>query len=1268
MTPATLLLALAPLLQAGGATAPELDARLLVAHPGLSSGDFDAVAEDWLAAVEAHRGSPLAALALTRLREITRAGLTSRPLSPARLANLIEGLDDGAASWAARELMADALRASRFTDRPAFTEDLWFDAVRHWRVLGPWGDLDEPAPLLVDEPGSPQYRLEPEAFDPERGRILVWRTIQRPNNAASVRPSGWVQGGDQGGSGYLLAFLSAPAGGARLEVRSDGSFRAWWNLAPALEELRAMPTAGEEVHQAAVQVLPGWNVLLVEFPLREDARFTARLLDADGGILPVREWTEDAWPMLPLVLDAAPPLALELARPLATPDPWQRILDVHRLRLAGRVDRALAVTVPEADDVEPADGDDADGGDAAAPDGAERLALRRAFLLARHQALGEAFQHLPGDVRRQRLQETEDALAAAGGLPPQAALARIRRLAGEDRPADAVALARSARAAAPDCPLLAVAEAEALERLDHDGVLAARVLDAAAARWPEHALVAERRARLALDHDVGPRSRGLAVSAVRLGAGDSLFATTVRLLLQGTPEERALAGAWLERARAEAPGDRQLRELHYAQLLTQGQSGRFLDELARRAERAPWLAARWRRLGLEALSQGDEERALDALRRALAITPSDPWLRRTLVALGAPADGADAFFLAEVPPPGAVADVEPPGGASTARLLDHGAVWVLPDGGFQYRTDTVVVPLDRQGTEQLHELPAGEDPRLARVVQSDGRVFEPVWLEGSFVLPELDPGDRVETEEDRHREGTPGVPPDFGTWRFASFDEPFAWSRLVVFVPHGVPGEFRAFHFDGAHEVEETPAGVIHRFEVRDAARLPREVLMPSDDEVLPWIAFGADRTPDRRARILHRWAAWNATPPADVEAELRAWIEGMDLPDDVDERARILYDAVLDHFVEVTNQGDVTDAWTLKRGSAAVLLGAVYRLAGVPFSWAFAKSFAPDLDPEPVHAFADGSDYQVPYLVLPPTEEGGTRTWLTPVDQALGFGQVPLAQMGASALVLDGGGVFHFDRVPDDGLDDLWNTTSDVRYRLREDLSAEAEARLVVPGAQGSILRENVRQMEPAQREQLARQLAAQFIPGLDLADFAFIGLDERGAPFRIDLHGTVPNFVIAKGDVHGARLRFPELGLSQGLGPAERRWPFVFRDVLRLRNRVEIQAGDAWTLEYGPQPVEEERPGFAYRFAIEREPHRLAVERALSLRGLVLAPSEFPDFLDFLRRVEQQEKRAVRLVPALPAEAVAPTAPDGGPDEATAAGDDAPGAGPPDGDGEDG
>ncbi len=1181
----------------------QLSPELLLAHPGLFRGDYDQVRADWLQALTADRSSPLAAFTAQRLAALD--GVCSRGLPADRLAELIEGVDDSQSSFALKRLFLRELRRSRFADtRPVFADDLFQDWFTNWRVLTDWGPLGAPSPLRLQVvPPDPRAS---KVLDAENGLEHHWYRMQRQANRTLIHPNRLSS--REAGLSYAALWLRADVDIATLELRASEGFRCWWNGMPTFEDLHEGPTTGEKVHRALVHVQTGWNLLLVEMDAASDMRLGGRLLDRGGRILPFYEWDgQGQQPDLPETLVPAEVLAVPAWLPTAQ-DPYSLMLRSEMLVAREHADQALALKQPE-----------------------NLTPLQQALWLhTRYHAVNQS-KHLPQAVRRSRLMSLEKEMRELGFFDLAMELSAARRLLREDKADDALAAVDSIFQVLPNNLQARLLQADALLEIDDTGTLAKPLLLAIHQDYPQLDAPLEELQAIAMDHDDRPTA--LALARLRTKISGDRGQALIPLLLQGNEKDRAQAQAMVDRLLQEEPQLTTGLQFREQLLRLQGMDEALIATLRRRVEQQPGLPSPLLRLAKALLQAGHTEDAIQAMQEALALLPGDADLRADLSLLQDQADAAQNFFAAFAADKDAQLALREKMSHdnSTAMLLDSGMVYLFADGSFAYQVDNLDLPLDRQGTEQLHEMPVIGTPLLAQIYEVDGNILEPHQVEDSWVMPSLDPGDVIATSYLRESKGLPGLAPKPGIWSFASTDKDFALSRWVIFVPNDLAGRFVEHNFDGSHEIVDWQGGKVHIFERRDSSRVEPEIMMPSNNEILPWVSFGDDRPLVWEAEDWRRWFQWQTSIPADIELELRAFLAKLDLSGSKLEQARTIYAAVDQHVLDYNGGGDVTDIWTLRRGNPVYFLSALLRLADIPHEWALLQPTAPELDTDPLRPFSDGSEFNTPALRLSPLEEGSDVTWLMLANRGTPFGSLPAEMLGAKALVLEPKG-FRIETTSTKSLEDIWDLDLQVAYTIQADESAQVLGSVRITGSQGATLREQLAQISPEQRDQGLRQLTGQMVKGLDLERAQLKDLEVAGAPLMVEFSGTIPNFVQQGGEQYGARLRLPEFHLGDGFGPAIRNLDFAFRSTMRLRTRVQLDTQGTWKLEYGPTPLHLQRDGFAYDFEVEKDEQHLAVNRTLWMRGLEIPADEFPNFVDKLRQQENQEARAVRLIPNAP------------------------------------
>jgi hypothetical protein len=1094
--------------------------------------------------------------------------------------------------------LRDEVRARLFSETPLSLEgDLFGDFLGNWHVLGPYGPMTESSPLFRRDPAAPEGQLA-STYPSTFGTALTWRELHRSRNDSTVQPTDVVHPAT-GGVSYLLTFVKAPTDEALLEIRDPSAFQVYWNGALMLECLRGTTTEQEYRFLAPVRLNDGWNALLIRFPTRDRPHIAARLLDSEGRRLEVDEAQWDGRD-LPVWSESAP---ASIALPARTADaPFEDVLDMLIATTLRRADQALAVAEPE-DSVE-----------------------FPAWLRARHGAL-VSNHHLPTEVRRRRQIAVEERLAEIGANYPAIDLHRANRLIAEDKPEEALEIADTLLAACPDVAVFRWLHVRALLALDTTGALAQPHILEMLERFDGHAAALAQLVETSAENDdwtgaVDASRRLLRARGTGVKAPENVFAW----LAMDRSEVAVEAGEWIERWRREFPGDERIDGCLRKLLLARGDLAALRANLEEKVRERPYQVGALLDLANSRALDGEEGEVVSLLQQVIAREPGRHDVHRTLDLLGVP-DEAEEFFREFAPDVEAArAATVSATDASTALVLDSGMVYLRPDSAAHYRTHSIELALDRTGTERLHEDAAHDNNRIARVLDADGTVFEPVLVDGTWVWPSLDPGDAVEQVYDRFFPVRLGASPLTGEWFFASFDQPFVYSRYVVFVPDGLPGEWRQARFDGDHEEIPWHGGVVHVFSAGDQPRFKEEPSRPSNGELLPWVGYGADLPLDEIAADYRRHLRYLKDLAADVRVELELIVDGIEGSDQ--ERAAALFEVVTDRVLEFTAEGDTTDVWTMRRGNPIGLLAALFELAGVEHDWAIlAPPIAPELDPNPAPPFTNHQRFGLPCLRLA-DGSGDDPVWVVIPSggRGLRFGSIPEQFAGARALVFSDEGA-EYTELPRGGLDSSWSSDLDIVYRLDPDGVATVHGVVRITGTQGSRLREMVSRVEPQQRSQIARSLASQAVKGLDLAEWEFADLEERGAPLELTFEGLLPGFLEGDASAQTCRLRLPPYKQSTSVGPAIREWALALRSDSRNRVRIRLECGEAWSYEYAPESRVETRDGYRYEFKVTREENSLEVLRIIKLRGLFLEPAEVPDFLTRCKECEDTEEREVGL-----------------------------------------
>ncbi|MEM9801733.1 MAG: tetratricopeptide repeat protein [Planctomycetota bacterium] len=1213
------LIATGALLVSAPQEAPALDAELLVGHPAYVDGDLAAVRADVLTALERTPDAPLAPLAAKMLAALELDGEwdASNAVEEERIARLADVVSDAEASLAVRRsIRRTALRRRFEPNPPSLPGDLFAEFVADWRVMAPLGPLDLVAPAVAGPPeSSPELEsggLRPEIAETYRtsfGEERRWRRVTRERNQRTLDVTAYVHPG--GGLTYALAFIDAPdavdGGDAVLEVRTDGPVRAWWNGVLAFDAPRTMPDDTRERFLVRVPVAAGWNAVCLRVPTDASTAIAVRLLDERGRILEITEPDADAG----LLVDWTPggpvellPSEMLVPEPfgVSPEDPFTPALRMYCALEQDRADHALAVPAPS--------------------DPVGLAAWRRLHL----RALEEA-EHLPDEIRRRRTIEVVEALERDGPFFASARSTRFSRLLGEDRPADALAVVDAWIGAAPDRVWPRYSRVWALDALDRRGTLGRLALEEIVADDPTHIGARVKLAQRLRGDGASARALAMATSTLTshdsLGAGDNTELIDLVLALReptgGSEALLASARAWSETV----PGSSGARSVVRRFLEA---SGRIEDELAMAEEDArtnPGDPVQWWDVGNVRLELGDREGALEAFRRELALNPSDETTRELVERLGDP-DPAEAFFARFAPDPeAAYARAEGAASASVVEVLDSGLVYFFPDGSLHARYHTLSRPTDRAGAEALHAIPIDEETLTIRVLARDGRVLEPVAVEGEWVLPALEPGDVVERVWDLRGESSPGTTPPMRQWSFASFERAFPTSRWVVYVPDGLRARFAPLQFEGTREETPVPGGTVYVFEDSNE-RYAYEPLQPSREEVVPSVAFGDDRDYDDELRGWRSFIGRMSAIPADIESEVVAFaaehasIDRERTDGELLADARALYEALDQRIRDYEGERSAAYVWQQERGWPSYLLGALYERAGIPFEWGvLEKPVSPELDPEPVAPFSGTSPLTSDALRLSLSDENGDPVWI--VYQPLPgtpFGSLASEMVGATVHVLEADGGTRVEALPRTQQRSVWTPDIRLAYAVAADGSAVVKGRFVDASPQGQAGARRLAEATSQQRETSARRLAAQIAQGVDVQSARFVLDGSEGEGVVVLLEGTHPSFVNEATAGYEARLPFTPLQLDRQFGPAERRWPLALRQAVRMRTTIELELDPVWEVVGGPSSSAEEREGFTV--ALDAEANSGVYVQRFEQRGLVLAPADVPPFLERMKELQ--------------------------------------------------
>lgn len=1212
------------------ATDLETWAADLVAPPSLAAGDRDAALHGWLDRLDAEPDHPLAEATL----RLVAAALTD-VADPAALRQRLAGLDPSRFEPGARGLAARLVGRARSAEPGACAEgqDHHPRQLGLARVLAPLGPLGHPEAFRHD----PQLLADP-GFDrahPGLDGEVRWRPLRRAGERAAFDPDDALIGGD----GWALMALSfdVPAGGpAWLEVDlgdgagssftgdlgttlsfGDSAFRGWLlgaNRTPpgyALSVNGAAPVVVDPVSApvGAVQRHPlvlreGRNDLLLRFEVQAGFAPALAVLGADG--LPV--------PGLEERLTPAP-----VGQPVdvAPPGPWPfGSAAALEGELPGPATRALRGLL-SALDRHPAEGL------------ADLLAAAEVSddptLLGLVAGVVEAMAYLPESVsspRARQLVERGRALAP-DHLPLAIAWSQV--LEGEDRDEEALALMEELGEVHPE---------------QADSVLRERSLLLGLGMVAQAELALEEALRRA------PRSpRVLQVAAAQArngGLRDEQAALLLReLLAQGVSASRAEGLArqladlqrldeaerwWTEALSRDA--DRSRRRRRAGSLMRQERWAEADALLAELCVQWPEWAGPWSERADLALRRGDPTAELALRQRVLELRPGHVPTRQRLAELTGVDPVRDFVARHDVDGAALLAEYDESGrDESVVRLLDLGLVWLFEDGSSETWTHELIQVRDLAACEQEGSVRLPGEVVEVATITAEGQRFEPALVGGEYVMPNLRPGDFIETititRTDPPADGV--LRP--GAWFFRSTSQPFVVSRYVVDLPDGLGLRLHQHAFDGRHEVRQHDGRVEHLFERLDNERVLVEPGTPDQRWFVPWVEFGMDTPVEPAlARMTRPLTAMTRLTPELREAAFTQAAYAAAGGGGQDVTARQLYAFVDEHLSRTTARPMPAVLSLLsEEGNPTLLLAALLDAVGIERELVWSRAIPPGADPEPDPPFADPRRVQNRLLLIVRPDDG-PEVWCDPSIKGLPYGVLDGTAPGAEALAVT-------SREP---LSEPVGQLPGQGWRLDLDLAPDGSARvsgsLSLLGAAGFGARQQLSEMPALYHRPVVQQFATQLLPGLDLTEAAIEGLeDDDPEGVRFTFAGTMARAFDPDADGGGLTRPLPlvrsELS-AQVAVEGQRRLPFLTTGLGLDLAEVRLTLPEGFSLPEPPEGFAGTLEGWSYALALEQEaPDRWLLTRRFERQPFTLPAERYGELVVFCAALDDAEQALLRL-----------------------------------------
>lgn len=536
-----------------------------------------------------------------------------------------------------------------------------------------------------------------------------------------------------------------------------------------------------------------------------------------------------------------------------------------------------------------------------------------------------------------------------------------------------------------------------------------------------------------------------------------------------------------------------------------------------------------RALGEAQLMAGDINAARAALQESLLLFPGQQSLRQLLADLNKSdyafwkAYSRDAFttlkkFNQE--------KRNLPG--KTARLIDQTILTVYPDGSYDNYTHELQLVLNPGGVKNAAQIQFYGNLLSARTILPEKElVLEPVILPGQnqLTMPALAVGAAVDYSYLQEGEASGDLALNFPKWYFRSPDseESFLFSQYIVRVAPNTPFTFAArnlthnMHFEKKTEEDGTQVFI---WTGQDMPLAIHEEGSPSIDESLPFVAVGSARDWDGVNRLFLNYYVGRITPNTAIQnlsKKLSTNNSGKELGER--EQAEAIFDFVCRSIEKAGSFSPASYILDQRAGDRVLLLLSMLRAAGLKADFAAARPTVAILA-QPLWDLP-ASGVFTNFIVRAKLSDGSD-LWLDPTFRFQQAGRLTEQLAGGSAFIT-GRENGEFTNLPPAQADE-YTVKETRRCSLREREMLLSGTR-TIPGIGGLILKERLEDAGKSAQQNLAEELLAGKLAGLELDSFSLPGVNESQTPFQLKYTATVPGALRERID--------GQQGLPLGLNP---------------------------------------------------------------------------------------------------------------------------------------
>lgn len=772
-------------------------------------------------------------------------------------------------------------------------------------------------------------------------------------------------------------------------------------------------------------------------------------------------------------------------------------------------------------------------------------------------------------------------------------------------------------------------------------------LEHVAARAPRAPMVLQLRATVAEHAQLFDEAQALRRAYLRVRYDDisahEALAREARLRGDRTTVRRQT-----ERLLALQPDHLPLYSLCAELLESVGEGDAAVGVLTRATEIAPDEPSVWKALGELQVRLGRRDEGRANMRRALALSPQDSTLRQHVEFLEPPVPRADEALAetSEVFLSRRIAHSTEAGGYKLRSLQDLTVRTVYPNGLSATFRQVVYQIVTLEGAETLRTFSMQYEPdtqrfelRAARVYHPSGAVDESAGLQEYALtggasrmyydsremvvsFPRLQPGDVVEIQWRVDDVAQRNAFADyFGDLQILQSEVPRAQVRYVLRAPASRQLYFHVPSLPRLRRTEREENGLrIYDFVATDVAAVPPEEHAPGVTERAAYLHVSTYRTWQEVGRWYWGLIADQLQADDRVRAIVRQITRGLDRPRD---RVRAIYNWVIRNTRYVALEFGIHGFKPYRvpevcaRGfgdckDKASTIVSMLREVGIDASIVLVRTRNNGMI-EPTPASLAVFDHAIVYV--PPMEGYPEGLYLDGTAQSAGMDELPSADQGAMALVINQRGEAHLTRIP---IHSAERNTVMVRSELT--LQADGSAGLhVVQHVQGAAAGPFRMALEAqATRAERIEQWLSPYYPGVRVSDVRAGDMHDVDHAAHVEYDATIPSVGTRQGN-HLLFSLLPPANLTREYAERSSRTSDVMiAGPVTVEERRTIRLPAGATIVDLPSSTRVDSPFVRLQFDVERQSNAIVVRRVLTYLVDRVPVAHYPAFRSVCQRID--------------------------------------------------